>query len=153
MEKLRVERIHGRPISFFQLAEWVWEEPSGPGQFTLLVAASASRDEVELIGRFAANAVACGCGYVCAWGEGSERVHDLFDEATIAADRLVMTTWHEKESLPEALYFALVNAIPEDVVPAQSPVILAVQEPWVMEVRRLVADQDELARLWVSEGR
>ena len=64
-----------------------------------------------------------------------------------------MSSWHAEESQPEALYFALVNSIPEEVSdPTESAAILAVQGRWVSEVRRLVADQDELARLWVAEG-
>jgi hypothetical protein len=47
----------------------------------------------------------------------------------------------------------VVNAIPEEVSdPAASAAILAVEAPWIAEVRRLVADQDDLARLWVTEG-
>jgi len=42
--------------------------------------------------------------------------------------------------------------MPEEVSdPADSAVILAVEAPWVGEVRRLIADQDELARLYVAE--
>ena len=153
MDELGVERIHGRPIRLFQLAEWRWEEPEAVGPFTLLVAASASTDDAAQIQRFAADAVASGCAYVCTWGEGCEQVHDFFDAASIAADRFVMSTWHAEESLPEALYFALVTAWPEEASdPSESAVTLAVEAPWVAEVRQLVADQDELARLGVTEG-
>src|SRR5438105_58263 len=135
MEHLGVERIHGRPIRLFQLADWQWQEPDVAGPFTLLVVASASDEEAALIGQFASEAVASGCGYVCAWGDGCERVHDLFDEASIAADHFVMSSWHAKESLPGALYFALVNSIPEEVSdPAESAAVLAAQRPWVTEV-------------------
>jgi hypothetical protein len=146
MEHLGRERIHGRPIKLFQLAEWAWEEP-GEERFTLLVAASAFVEDAPLIRRFAADAVAAGCGWVCAWGDGCEHVHDLFDKASIEADRFVMTTCDPEESLADALYFALVDSIPEDVPAGESAAVLAVEEPWLAEVRRLVADQDELARL------
>jgi hypothetical protein len=153
MEDLGVERVHGRPIRLLLLAEWSWEEPTRAGQFTLLVAATALVEDAPLVRRFAADAVASGCGYVCTWGEGCEHVHDLFDRASIAADRFVMSTWHADESLAEALYFALVNALPEEVSdPTASAVILAVEEPWIAQIRHLVSDQDELARLWVAEG-
>ena len=65
--------------------------------------------------RFAAEAVTDGCGYVCGWGPGCERVHDLFDEATLAASRLVTSTWHTDDAIHVALHFALVDAIPEGV--------------------------------------
>lgn len=57
-------------------------------------------------------------------------------------------------SRASALYFALTNAFPdEDEFPDafEAAVVLAVEAPWIGEVRRLVADQDELARLWISE--
>jgi hypothetical protein len=65
-----------------------------------------------------------------------------------------MSTWHADESLPTALYFTLTNAFPdEDEFPnaARAAVVLAVEEPWVEDTRRLMADQDELARLWLAE--
>lgn len=150
MEDLGRERVHGRPIKLFELTEWAWEDP-GEARFTLLVATSAFVDDAPLIRRFAADAVAAGCGWVCAWGERCERVHDLFDQASIAADRFVMTTCDPEESIADALYSALVDSVPEDVSAGESAAVLAVEEPWLVEVRRLVADQDELARLWVAE--
>lgn len=154
VEELGVERIFGRPITLFQLAEWTWDptwEPSTSVAFTLVVAAHAStRNELEeiVIRRFAREAVAAGCGYVCTWGPGCESVHDLFDVEAIAADRFVMSTWHDDWPLHDVLYFALTQAIPEDVLVAgNSPIVLAIEEAWVADVRRLIADQDELARL------
>jgi hypothetical protein len=154
VEEVGVERVHGRPIRLFQLAEWMWHDPDVDGPFTLFVAASTNSDrDVAAIGRFAAEAVASGCGFVCTWGEGCQRVHDLFDEAAISAGRFVMSSWHAEESLAEALYVTLVNSIPEQVTnAADSAAILAVEAPWIADVRRLVANQDELARLWVAEG-
>ena len=155
MEALGVERVHGRPIRLLSLARWEWEEP-GVRPFALLVVARVMDDEVTRIQirRFAAEAIESGCGSVCAWGEGCELVHDLFDEVRTVAGRFVMSTWHEHEPLSDALYFALTNAFPDDnEFPGSdtSAVVLAVEEPWLAEVRRLVDDQDELARLWVAE--
>src|SRR5262245_20885304 len=52
-----------------------------------------------------------GAVYVCSWGSDCERVHDAIDTADISrnpsCDPVVMTTWHSKESLAEAVYFAL----------------------------------------------
>jgi hypothetical protein len=123
------------------------------GQFTLLVAATAVVDDAPLIRRFAADAVASGCAFVCTWGQGCEHVHDLFDGASIGADRFVMSTSHADDSLAETLHFALVYALPEEVSDsAASAAILAVEQPWIPEVRRLVSDQEELARLWEADG-
>ncbi|MEK7342221.1 MAG: hypothetical protein AABZ73_00175 [Pseudomonadota bacterium] len=55
-----------------------------------------------------------GCLYFIAWGIDCEAWHDTvdwrhleaFDFGDIPDDRFVMTTWHDKEPLSEALWFA-----------------------------------------------
>jgi hypothetical protein len=51
-----------------------------------------------------------GLVYVCTWGPDCERIHDLADQLTLhqLGDDLVMTTWHDKESLGETVWY-LVN--------------------------------------------
>jgi hypothetical protein len=115
----------------------------------LFVASRASVEDDDKIRRFAAEAVTSGCAYVCVWGEGCERVHLDFDLASIAPERSVMSTGHDGELLAEALYFALYDAWPDDEAfpdSGDAPVVLAVEEPWLGEVRSLVADQEELVR-------
>jgi hypothetical protein len=54
-----------------------------------------------------------GCLSFAAWGEACEAWHDDADHVNIAdfegrdipEDRLVMTTWHDNEPLPKALWF------------------------------------------------
>lgn len=58
--------------------------------------------------------VRSGCLYFVAWGEDCEGWHDSVDDAnlcefgwgTIPDDRFVMTTWHQKDTLAEAMWFA-----------------------------------------------
>ena len=55
-----------------------------------------------------------------------------------------MSTSHADDSLAEAVYFSLTVAWPdEDEFPdgAEAAIVLAVEEPWIAEVRRLTADQ------------
>jgi hypothetical protein len=57
--------------------------------------------------------VPIGLCYFCAWGPDCERVHDLFDQVIIPFEisaqnplqKLIMTTWHERESLRKAAWF------------------------------------------------
>lgn len=64
--------------------------------------------------------------YLCAWGRDCERLHDIVDEV-IAEDDIgarrfagptqedvVVTTWHEDETLEEALQFFSTSAVPTD---------------------------------------
>lgn len=58
--------------------------------------------------------VESGCLYFIAWGVDCEAWHDTvdctvleaFDFGEVPDDKFVMTTWHDKEPLSEALWFA-----------------------------------------------
>lgn len=154
MEDLGVAHVcSGRPIKFLPLADWTWA-PTDGSPFILFVAAEASTDEEIEIRRFAGEAVEAGCAYVCAWGTGCGFVHDVFDLAAIDAGRDVMSSLHDNESLADALWFALCDAWPDEAAFANAgdaTVILAVQEPWLADVRRLIADQGELAKLALGD--
>lgn len=58
--------------------------------------------------------ISSGCLYFIAWGTACETWHDAvdwavlktFDFGEIPDDKFVMTTWHDKEPLSEALWFA-----------------------------------------------
>src|SRR5712692_8735861 len=45
-----------------------------------------------------------GCAYICCWGPGCERVHDLFDQADLdfrPDGPFAMSTWHPRDPLRE----------------------------------------------------
>jgi len=64
--------------------------------------------------------------YFCVWGRGCERFHDIVDEIVVAdelgnrkfagplGNDVVMTTWHDDESLEEALSFFTTCAVPTE---------------------------------------
>ena len=64
-----------------------------------------------------------GCLYVIAWGIECENWHDTVDWANleefdfddIPDDKFVMTTWHDREPLSEALFFAGQCALHPDI--------------------------------------
>lgn len=145
-----LERVHGRRIALFELAAWGWDSDVGESRpFTLFVVTD-SRADGDRVMAFASAAISAGCRYACCWGVHCEGVHDRFDDASITCDTFVMTTWHPEDALHEALYFALVAAIPDEVEAADSPVVIAVERRREAEVRSLLADQDELGRRWAS---
>jgi len=61
-----------------------------------------------------------GCAYLCTWGPDCERVHDAMDRCVVDNDPpnssrgTVMTTWHDQESLEEALDFFLSCTLPDE---------------------------------------
>ena len=95
-------------------------------RFRLFVAADTSGLSTHALSNFASAALSRGMVYICAWGRGCERFHDIVDEI-VAEDALgkrrfvgptpndvVMTTWHEDESVEEALSFFAISAIPSE---------------------------------------
>ena len=91
-----------------------------------------------------------GAAYISTWGIDCERVHDIADEIRPsvggAADRtgsVVMTTWHEHESLEEALWYFLFSTIPDDSFEATTGSGLAVivgNREWGATIRHDLRD-------------
>ena len=76
--------------------------------YCLFLALDASLIYDEEVRRTAKLLLDRGIAYFCVWGPDCERVHDLFDLERLPQeprDRVVMTTWHSKESLSKALWF------------------------------------------------
>jgi hypothetical protein len=81
--------------------------------FVLLLATDATKLSDEQILRAAEQIIPAGLTYLCAWGPDCERVHDLFDrikwpyEETTQnpLQKLIMTSWHAKESLYKAAWY------------------------------------------------
>jgi hypothetical protein len=105
----------------------------------------------EAIVAFARAALTNGMVYLCAWGAGCERFHDLVDEIVVADDigeRLyagpkdqdtIMTTWHENETLEEALDFFVRWSLPTEGFEPESGHWLAMSagDPgWITTIRR-----------------
>jgi hypothetical protein len=95
-------------------------------RFRLFVAADISHLSVSAVADFALAALSSGMVYFCAWGRDCEKFHDIVDEviakddtaerrfAGPSADDVVMTTWHENQSLEEALDFFAACTVPTD---------------------------------------
>lgn len=88
--------------------------------FTLLLCADFDSCSVEDVSSLAQVLMDAGNLYFCAWGSGCEKAHDIYDETVVlreieeGAQPLIMTTWHDKESLADALWFLLFSAIVDD---------------------------------------
>jgi hypothetical protein len=73
-----------------------------------------------------------GCVYLCSWGSGCERVHDIADELSVGSNPPpetypgIMTTWHENESLDDAIWFFLNNAWPDDAYAGDCKAAIAI---------------------------
>lgn len=80
---------------------------------------------------------ASGCLYFIAWGTDCEAWHDsvdwanleTFDYGEIPDERFIMTTWHDKESLSDALWFAGQSASHPDVSLSETVLLHVADEP------------------------
>jgi hypothetical protein len=115
-------------FAIIQLPELKWPASLqlSSSRFRLLVAADTTDVSVGAISEFASSALSRGMVYFCAWGRDCERFHDIVDDVLVkddlnerrfvgpeAAD-VVMTTWHENDTLEEALDFFTACALPTD---------------------------------------
>lgn len=82
----------------------------------LFLAMDARPMSINEISNIANWALDQGAVYLCAWGPDCERVHDIVDEVIVnrnpgeTDEDVIMTTWHEDETLEEALWFAVNSA-------------------------------------------
>jgi hypothetical protein len=116
------------PYCLLESATLVW--PSGlqipSKRFRLFVAADVTGCTTEAISEFAVGALKNGMLYFCAWCPDCERFHDIVDEQIVmddigeklfagpGKDDTIMTTWHNSESLQEALDFFKSLAFPTE---------------------------------------
>jgi hypothetical protein len=93
-----------------------------------------------------------GLAYLCAWGPGCERVHDIFDEVELGLrnrppDSVVMTTWHASEPLEEALWFFVNSTFPDAAYEDSCPEGIAItigNSEWAASVKGYLTDPKRL---------
>lgn len=126
-------------------------------RFLLFVAADVTDTPTEVISAFAVAALRAGMAYFCAWGLDCSRFHDIVDRAIVEdelGDRLfvganeedtVMTTWHDRENLSEALDFFVNCAYPTDGFETDSNYWVAVclnNSEWAATIRHQLGQAD-----------
>lgn len=119
--------------------------------FVCLIAWDSTDATVDEVSDLASSLLANGASYVCAWGPGCERVHDIFDEVDVertleagsSSDDCVMTTWHAKEQLSEALWFFLTCTTPAETYESTTRAALAItigSPEWARETELALSD-------------
>ena len=139
-------------------ADLVAALPEGLGQFALFLAWDAVSASTQEVSTLAAQLHERGLAYLCAWGPGCERVHDIFDEVELElaaarpADSVIMTTWHADETLEEGLWFFVYNSFPDPAYEDSCRVGIAAtigNGSWAAQVDQYLGD---LALLNVAVG-
>lgn len=122
--------------------------------YVCLLAWDSRQASVAEIGTVVEFLIRSGCAYVCCWGPDCERVHDIFDESEVELhppteldDSCLMSTWHTRDPLSEAIWFSLFLAQPHSAFAdgCRSLVGVSVGSPeWAAEIRAAFADPAKL---------
>jgi len=131
--------------------------------YVLLLACDARGIGDSAITAFANSMIDRGIAYLCAWGPDCERVHDLFDQTHVLREieerreyPHVMTTWHNDESLDEALWYMLHVAYPDDSLAETCGVDLAVtvaNDDWDLRIQSRLANLSQLNQDVLAEDK
>ena len=89
------------------------------GTFVLLLALDARGVSDQALRGHCTPVLKAGARYVCFWGPDCSRVHDVCDLVALdlglnSHGAVIMTTWHEREPLKEAVWFAANAAFPDE---------------------------------------
>ena len=120
-------------------------------RFRLFVAANITDVSTQTVSDFALTALSQGMVYLCSWGPDCERFHDIVDEVLVEDDigeqkfagpntsDVVITTWHAKDSLEDAIDFFATSAVPTDGFAADSDfrlVICVANQQWAAQANQ-----------------
>jgi hypothetical protein len=150
MKRLGVEAESNRELFLLNASrsEEIGALSVGCHRFVCLIAWDARKATDDEILRLAGQLCGEGCVYICCWGPDCERVHDLFDQVTIARgpqSPFVMSTWHAKEPLSKALCFAMFSAHHSD---EQACLGIAIgSNDWGSQIRRAFERPEEFHEL------
>lgn len=121
---------------------------------------SASVDEMSAAGAWL---LSQGAVVISTWGPGCEKFHDVIDETDLEVhpeetdDTVVLTTWHDSESLASALWFAVNTIGPARAYEQTCNTVMAISvgsPTWLAEIEGWLADPQRLTEsvLAVSES-
>ncbi len=129
--------------------------------FIALVACDSTRFSVDEMSKAGAWLLDQGAAVIATWGPGCEKFHDIIDETDLevrpaqAEDELVLTTWHDSESLAEALWFVINTISPVSRYEATCNTVLtiAVGNPeWQAEIERWLTSPALLTQAVVGDS-
>jgi hypothetical protein len=102
----------------------------------------------ESVANVAGRIIRAGCAYLCCWGANCSFVHDTFDEVATAKGgpaRAIITTWHEAETLLDALWFAIFTAQPDETFARSCGSVVAISigcRKFASQIRKAMTDPE-----------
>jgi len=90
-------------------------------KFAVFLALNAAELDHTIISGIILPLLRAGAVYFCCYGPDCGRVHDIIDEEIVMSTldqeddgSVIMTTWHDDETLEDALWFFVMNSYPDD---------------------------------------
>ncbi|MGC4027294.1 MAG: hypothetical protein QM696_00275 [Steroidobacteraceae bacterium] len=130
-------------------------------RFVCLLAWDARDVSDEEIAALARKLLQAGAVYVSTWGSDCERVHDIIDTFDVLLhpepidDRVIMTTWHDTDSLQEALWFVLNCTWPAGIYSEGCDATVAISianAGWASEILDAFSDPSSISASGDSEA-
>jgi hypothetical protein len=115
--------------------------------YCLFLAMDATSINNEALRKAAKSLLERGIAYFCVWGPDCERVHDQFDLERMPNEskgQIVMTTWHSKESLSEALWFFANCVVPDKGFEPNCTdwvAVAVISEAWAQQIKTDLIDE------------
>jgi hypothetical protein len=126
--------------------------------FGVLLAWNCASESPEVLLRIARKLISLGGVYFCCWGDGCELLHDSIDQVAMEVDArsdpVIMTTWHDDESLREVLWFFINAAFPDDhyTESTRSMVVISVANTdWATESHEALVDPGQFTTSVLDE--
>ena len=160
LERIGSDDVSGRSLFVLDCSDPADVAPAidVEGRFICLLAWDAGAAAEAEISQVAERLLAAGCVYICTWGRGCDRVHDIFDQADLARapdGPWAMSTSHDDEPLDEAIWFFLFNAYPDPSLADRclSAVGVSIGMPsWAKVIRTAMKDPRAFNRRIVGAG-
>ncbi len=121
--------------------------PWSSRHFVVLLAMDATAASEDTLAAYCESLVLRGCSYLCAWGPGCERVHDIFDSQCFHTESVIMSTWHADEPLDDTLWFFLRTTWTDHAYfdSTRAAIAISVGSPeWASHIERRLADISSL---------
>lgn len=133
------------------------------GYFACLLAWDARSASADAVTAFVEPLIRAGASYFVCWGPDCERVHDIIDAMVSYPDNdfgvpensRIMTTWHDSEPLREALWFFLLNSLPDEHYQDSTHTALAISvgsSTWAAEIAKALDHPQEFIRRGSENG-
>lgn len=130
----------------------------GSPHFGVLLAWHCEKEAPDVLSSIAHKLISLGGVYFCCWGNGCELLHDAIDYASmerdIHSDPVLMTTWHNDESLREVLWYFLNSTVPDDLLIDTMRSMIAItigSSDWENECREALLNPDAFTKQVLDE--